>query len=414
MVYSLLGRVKEELGFLRGNLLVLMASYMVFGFTSGLFSPFKSLYIRELGASPLVLGLMTSVGYVILAFIRIPGAYIADRYGRRKVIGVFTFGAALSYAFYVFAWDWRVIMVAIVVSSLSHIYQPALEAIEADSLPPGRRGLGYSLIWVMPGLPAFLGPVVSGYLVERYGLVPGMRAVYAMVFVCVMAIAGIRWRYLEETVDGGGGLGHRELAASFREALGSIREAWRGMGAEIRYVTLVFLLMSLEFPLFDTFYSLFAYDVVGVTGLEWGLISTIGSIALILVGYPAGKIVDRIGRRRSMLLAYLLSTPTLLGFMAARGFAQMAVVNVVFQVSTAFFFPALNALRADMVPREKRGRIMGLMGTMRSLVMVPAAAVFGYLYEVNRAYPYMIGVAIEVVTVAIILGLVSEPETSEE
>ncbi len=142
----MLGRVREELGFLRGNLLVLMVSYMVFGFTSGLFGPFRSPYIRELGASPLVLGLMTSVGYVILAFIRIPGAYIADRYGRRNVIAVFTFGAALSYAFYVFAWDWRVIMAAVVVSSLSHIYQPALEAIEADSLPPGKRGVGYSLI----------------------------------------------------------------------------------------------------------------------------------------------------------------------------------------------------------------------------------------------------------------------------
>ena len=410
----MLGRVREELGFLRGNLLVLMASYMVFGFTSGLFSPFRSPYIRELGASPLVLGLMTSAGYVILALVRIPGAFIADRYGRRKVIVVFTFGAALSYAFYVFAWDWRVILVAVVVSSLSHIYQPALEAIEADSLPPGRRGLGYSLIWVMPGVPAFLGPVASGYLVERYGLVPGMRVVYAVVLVCVLAVAGIRWRYLEETAGEEEELGRRELVASFRESVWSIREAWRGMDREIRYVTLVYLLMSLEFPLFQTFYSLYAYDVVGVTGLEWGLISTIGSVALILVGYPAGKIVDRIGRRRSMLLAYLLSTPTLLGFMAARGFTQMAVVNVVFQVSTAFFFPALNALRADMVPREKRGRIMGLMGTMRSIAMVPAATVFGYLYELNRAYPYMIGVAIEVVTVAIILGLVSEPETSEE
>ena len=410
----MLGRVREELGFLRGNLLVLMASYMVFGFTSGLFGPFRSPYIRELGASPFVLGLMTSVGYVILAFIRIPGAYIADRYGRRKVIVVFTFGAALSYAFYVFAWDWRVIMVAVVVSSLSHIYQPALEAIEADSLPPGKRGLGYSLIWVMPGVPAFLGPVVSGYMVERYGLVPGMRAVYAVVLVCVLAIAGIRWRYLEETAGEEDDLGHRELTASFREALGSIREAWRGMGREIRYLTLVYLLVSLEYPLFDTFYSLFAYDVVGVTGLEWGLISTIGSASLVAVGYPAGKIVDRIGRKRSMLLAYLFSTPVLLGFMAARGFAQMVVVDVLFRVSMSLFFPAMMALRADIIPREMRGRVMGLMGTLRSLAMVPAAAVFGYLYEVNKAYPYMIGVAIEVVTVAIIWGLVSEPESSEE
>jgi MFS family permease len=410
----LLGRVREELGFLRGNLLVLMASYMVFGFTSGLFGPFRSPYIRELGASPLVLGLMTSVGYVILAFIRIPGAYIADRYGRRKVIAVFTFGAALSYAFYVFAWDWRIIMVAVVVSSLSHIYQPALEAIEADSLPPGKRGVGYSLIWIMPGVPAFLGPMVSGYLVERRGLIPGMRLVYVVVFACTLIVAGIRWRFLKETVGEGGGLGHRELVASFGESFGSIREAWRGMGREVRYVTLVYLLISFEYPLFDTFYSLFAYDVVGVTGLEWGLISTIGSLSLILVGYPAGRLIDRIGRRRSMLLAYLFSTPVLLGFMAARGFTQMVLVDVSFRVSTALMFPALMALRADIIPRDMRGRVMGLMGTLRSLAMVPAATVFGYLYEVNRAYPYMIGVVIEVVTVAIIWGLISEPETGEE
>ena len=135
---------------------------------------------------------------------------------------------------------------------------------------------------------------------------------------------------------------------------------------------------------------------------------------MILVGYPAGKIVDRIGRRRSMLLAYILSTLTLLGFMAARGFTQMALVNISFQVSTAFFFPALNALRADIVPRDRRGRIMGLMGTLRSLAMVPAAVVFGYLYEINRAYPYVIGVVIEVVTVAVIYALVAEPTEAEE
>jgi len=410
----MLRRVKEELGFLRGNLLVLMVSYMVFGFTSGLFGPFRSPYIRELGASPLVLGLMTSVGYVILAFIRIPGAYIADRYGRRNVIAVFTFGAALSYAFYIFAWDWRVIMVAVVVSSLSHIYQPALEAIEADSLPPGKRGVGYSLIWIMPGIPAFIGPIISGYMVEKYHLVPGMRLVYVLVFVCVITIAAIRWRFLKETLGEGEGLGQQELVASFRESFGSIWEAWRGMGRDVRYVTLVYLLISLEFPLFDTFYSLYAYDVVGVTGMEWGLIYTIGSVALILVGYPAGKIVDRIGRRRSMLLAYLFSTPALLAFMAARGFTQMALVDISFRVSTAFFFPALMALRADIIPRDRRGRILGLMGTLRSLAMVPAATVFGYLYEVNRAYPYYIGVVIEVVTVAIIYALVAEPTRPEE
>jgi MFS family permease len=92
----------------------------------------------------------------------------------------------------------------------------------------------------------------------------------------------------------------------------------------------------------------------------------------------------------------------------------MVVVDVLFRVSTALFFPAIMALRADIIPRDIRGRVMGLMGTLRSLVIVPAATVFGYLYEVNRAYPYMIGVFIEVVTVTLIWGLISEPESFEE
>ena len=44
---------------------------------------------------------------------------------------------------------------------------------------------------------------------------------------------------------------------------------------------------------------------------------------------------------------------------------------------------------------------------------MPAATLFGYLYEVNRAYPYIIGVVIEVVTVAVIFALVAEPADSE-
>ncbi len=44
--------ILEELSFLKGNLLVLLTSYVIFGFTSSLFSPFRSLYIRELGPRP--------------------------------------------------------------------------------------------------------------------------------------------------------------------------------------------------------------------------------------------------------------------------------------------------------------------------------------------------------------------------
>ena len=402
-------RVREELGFLKGNIRVLIVSYMLFGLTSSLFSPFRSLYIRELGATAFIIGLMESVGNLILAFIRIPGAYIADRYGRRKVIVLFTFVAAFSYSFYIFAWNWQVILLAMIISSLSHIYQPALEAIEADSLPSEKRGIGYTLIWLLPGIPAFIGPIISGYFVETRGLLDGMRLVYIIVLFLVIGVALVRWLFLKETIETEGTLGSRELLSSFNESFDALREAWGAVGRDVKVVTLLFLLISFEFPLFMTYYSLYAFDVVGVTGMEWGVITTIGTVVMLLAGYPAGKLIDSIGRKKSLVIGYLISIPTLLAFTFAKGYIQMTIINIFFQLSTVFFFPALNALRADIIPKELRGRIMGLMGTLRSLAMVPAGAVFGLLYEVNMRYPYYLGIFIEVSTVLIILKYVAEP-----
>lgn len=387
----------------------MIVSYMLFGLISSMFSPFRSLYIRELGATAVIIGLMESVGNLILAFIRIPGAYIADQYGRRKVIVLFTFTAALSYGFYIFAWNWQVILLAMIISSLSHIYQPALEAIEADSLPSEKRGMGYTLIWLLPGIPAFFGPIISGYLVETRGLLDGMRIVYIIVLLFAMGVALVRWLFLKETIDTTGSLGSKELFSSFTESFKALIEAWRLVGRDVKIVTLLFLMMSFEFPLFMTYYSLYAFDVVGVTGLEWGVITTIGTVVMLFAGYPAGKIIDSIGRKKSMIIAYLISIPTLIAFTVASGYNQMIIINIFIQLSTVFFFPAMNALRADIIPQELRGRIMGLMGTLRSLAMVPAGALFGLLYEYNSRYPYYVGVFIELCTVLIIFRYINEP-----
>lgn len=410
---DLLARIEDEFRFLRGNLLVLLISYIIFGFMTALFNPFRSLYIRELGASPLILGLMSSLGSVILAIIRVPGAFIADRFGRRNVIVLFTFGAALSYGFYFIAPDWRLIVVAVIVSNLSHIYQPALEALEADSMPPERRGMGYLLVWWLPGAPGLFAPVISGYLVERFGLVPGMRLVYVLVFISALSVALVRWRYLKETLVEGVNLGLKEFALAFRESIGSIKDAWLDMGGEIWSLASVVLLVSFENPLYSLYYALYAVDVVGVSAMEWSIVSVIGTLAMSLVGIPAGKLIDKIGRRKSMLFAYVFSLPALVAFTMIRGFYMMVVVNISFLLCNSLLFPSLMALQADLVPKERRGRIMGLMGTLRSLAMVPAGILFGFLYEINKSYPYYVGVLIEIITITLILFYIREPENRQ-
>ncbi len=413
MSSGVVARLREEFSFVRGNLLVLIVSYTLFRMTDSMSYPFQSPYIRELGASPLVLGLMTSLGALLVALVRIPGAFIADRYGRRKVISVFTFGVAFSYLFYMLAPDWRFILIGVVAMNLSHVYVPALEALEADSIPAGKRGLGYSAINVLPMLPAMLTPPIGGYLVEKLGLVPGVRIAYGFAFAGGLATALIRAFFLRETLENPEEFRWAEVGSAFKDSIGSIARAWREMPREMVFLTVAMIIGAFEYPVFRIFMSLYALDVVGVGGFQWSLVSTAYMVAGLLVGFPIGRMIDSIGRKKSILLAYLFSTPVILLFILSKSFVHVLMANVLFAISQAFMYPAFSALQADLVPKDKRGRIMGMIGTLRTLAVVPAATLFGVLYEVNPVVPFALALVLEILTIVIVIYKIKEPEVVE-
>jgi len=173
-----LQRLGKNLSFLRGNLLILTLSWMVWYPALRMFEPYDKLYMQDLGATPLIIGGITALSTVVVAFIRIPGGYIADRFGRKKIIVTMTFTVALAYLFYAFAPSWEWIFVGALISNFCLIYQPALMAMRADSVSPERRGIGVALADFLPMLVSIPSPIISGYLVSTMGRVDGMRLVY--------------------------------------------------------------------------------------------------------------------------------------------------------------------------------------------------------------------------------------------
>ena len=172
---KLLDKIRDDYSWVKGNIRVLLSSYVLAGFASGLYFGYEPNYIEALGASALVIGMMNSVGSLVRAAVIIPGSVVADKYGRRRIIVFFTFFSASSLLFYALAPDWRVIFAGMVLFSIYRIYLPALSAIEADSIPEEKRGEGFSLITLAPGLAAGLSPPIAGYIISRMELVLGMR-----------------------------------------------------------------------------------------------------------------------------------------------------------------------------------------------------------------------------------------------
>lgn len=410
---SISARIRAEFSFMRGNLLTLIASWLFVFFTFSLVFSFESPFFRELGAPPFVIGLMGSVGAATLGLVRIPGAYITDKYGRKQIIVTMTFLIAFSFVFYVFAPDWRFVLIGMVISNLSLIYQPALDAILADSIPPEKRGMGYAATNVIPNIPTVFAPALAGYLVEIYGIVPGMRIVYTIVVFCMLAAAIIRLLFLKETLKNPQKIRLAEVKVAFRNSLRAILEAWRDMSGSLKFLTLAFLVSAFEEPMFRMFTSLYVFDVIGLGKLEWGLANTASIAATLAFGFPMGKLVDKIGRKKSIVFANLIFISATVAFLMAGNLNHLIVVFLMFAIGGSLLGPAYSALLADMIPREKRGRIMGTIVTLNILATVPASALAGFLYGVSPSHPFILVVLLAIVVTLIIFLAVREPKTRE-
>jgi DHA1 family multidrug resistance protein-like MFS transporter len=396
-------KIRRELSFIRGNVLIIIVTYGINRFVYAMHGPFKSLYFRELGASPLLIGLMSSVGFIILALIRIPGAYIVDKHGRKKIMVIFTYGVAFSFLIFAFAPDWRFLVIGTAIYYLSHIYQPALQAIEADSMPREKRGMGYSAIQVLPMIPAIMSPVLGGYMVERMGLEQGMRIAFVVAFLGLLTTAILRTLFLKETLEDAEELRLRDLASGFKDSLGSIYEAWKTMPRRFNHYIIILLFGSVGRLLRDLFLALYALDVIGVTSLQWSLIGTAQIAVSIVVGLPVGWLVDKIERKRALMLGHLLSAPILFLIAGSRGFIPLLLLMISSSVAIRVQLTSFTAEQADLIPKEMRGRLMGMMGTIGTLWWALVSSVFGFLYQINPVQTFILTIIFDLATIAIIL-----------
>jgi MFS family permease len=358
---------------------------------------------------------MTSIGAAVLSLVRIPGAYIADKYGRKQIIATMTFIIAISALFYAFAPDWRFVLIGMVITNLCLIYQPALQAILADSIPSEKREMGYAAVNVVPSIPTIVAPAIAGILVMSLGLIPGMRIVYSLLFLCSLGAALTRFLLLKETLETPKKIRLGELKNAFKKSLGSIVEAWREMPRSLKFLTLALIISSFEDPMWFLFESLFVFDVVMITGLEWGLLNVVFTATTLILGLGLGKVIHKIGKKRSLVITYLfIFTPSSILFIMSRNFSMLFIAHIVFGIGFCMANPAFNALQADLIPKEKRGRIMGTIGTLNVLATIPAAFIGGILYEIDPTTPFIFGITLGIVVGLLILFAVKEPETRED
>jgi MFS family permease len=193
--------LREEFSFLRGNVLVMMTSWLVTNFAVAIPNTYYSLFVLELGGTPFIIGIMEFLSILALASVQFPGGYLADKHGRKNLVVKLTLAMALANLFCVLAPSWHFVLLGIMLQNIFlGALVPRLQAIVADSIPSEKRGLGFSVFMLVNNAAAIFSPIVAGFLYLRYGLVAGVRIAYSVVVVMYLIAATVRIR-LTETLN---------------------------------------------------------------------------------------------------------------------------------------------------------------------------------------------------------------------
>jgi MFS family permease len=412
-ILALVKRFRQEFSFIKGNYAILVLSWVLMDLASEMPTPNYQYYVQALGGTGIELGLIGFCSFMALAAVQFPGGYLADRYGRRWLISTMTFALALCFLFYALAPTWHFILIGAVLMNLCLIYQPALWAMISDSLPPERRGMGFSIIMLINSVVTTPGPLFAGILLWQFGLIPSMRIVYIIVTALYLAAAFLRLR-LKETITSGDPIRPQEFLSSYPKA---IRESWRAWKVVPRSMFWLFISQTISMfaiALVQVIQALYARDVLLIPESIWWLAYIPLFLSMLAVSIPIGKFVDRVGRRTPLLLSIVLLAPTILIFMYG-DFTEVLISMSLLGVSILLGMSAGSAMQTDLVAKENRGKIIGFTNFVGYIAVAVGMLLGNWLYvSVSPQLPFFTLLVLLIPQFAITLLLIPEPRKREE
>jgi MFS family permease len=408
-------RLRKEFSFIKGNFAVLIASWILIDLAAEIPTAYYGLYVLGLDATETILGTIGLFQFLALASMQFPGGYLADKFGRKWIITIMTFGVALSYVFFAIAPSWHFILIgAILMSLFNSTYQPALMAMVADSLPPEKRGMGFSIVTLIANASTTPGPFIALLLHNAFGLMMGMRIGYGIIVLLFLAAALLRVLRLKETMQATVKPKLTELFRSYPVALKESLAVWKRVPRSLLFLFFALIITQFGFATVMLFFPVYAVNELLIDKTIWPLIMTAVPITTILLAIPIGKMVDKATRKIPILLSYLLFGASMLIFV--NGDVPMLAVSLVLMGAGMVMLNAgFGALQADLTPRNERGKVGGFTNFAGYIFMAIGNLVGGVLYEhFSPQLPFFIAAAVVLPSFLLTLVLVHEPEKREE
>jgi len=293
----------------------------------------------------------------------------------------------------------------------SSMYLAALFSYLVKVAPQHRVARTLSIFYASFNIGIIAGEPVGGLIAQRFGLASPLIFYAGLAF-----LAGLMFlRFIRDPQPERDPLPlSRAEASAEREMPGLRRIRLQALGllkirAFVTVITAVFVYSWLLSAVLDTLVPLFGRDRLGMSTVGIGGALAVAMTVELLVVYPAGSLVDRIGRKPVLIAAMIgLGISTASVGLVGTALAMAGVLALVGLSMALGDLPAISML-SDVAPGEDTGTAVGIYRFCTDLGMVVGPLVAG---ATATAFGFRAAFAIAACPVLVVLALAARtPET---
>jgi len=398
----------------------------------GIVLPLLPTYAKDLGASPLMIGFIAAT-YSGMQFLFSPiWGRLSDFIGRRPVMLVSIFMAAVSYLFFAHASTIPLLILARALSGIGSANIAAAQAYITDVTDSKSRSTAMGMLGAAFGIGFIIGPLIGGFLKHNFGI--EMVGYVASALIALDFILAVF--FLTESNKDAQKISHFlkiSLARTGKPILTSMQEKsaayFKGISNALSHKPIA-LLMSANF--------IFTFGIINMqiaaillwkeyfmaTDQQIGyLFAYVGFISVVVQGGLIGKLNKRFGEHKLFLLGHIFTfvgvffipfiPPTTL-------FTLGLGILLFFSIGTSLVNPINISLISLYSYTQKQGQIMGYGQSVNSLARILGPFSGSILYGMIPSMPFVVAGVLMLAGTIISLSLFKydiealEPESSTD
>ncbi len=355
---------------LRRNLVILLIAIFAIGLGEELWIRFLPKYLQALGATVFIIGTFDALRTLLGAIYAYPGGLVVDRWGFRRAFIAFNILSIAGYAIVLAVPHWGAVICGMFLFlSWTCFSLPATFSLIAETLEANRHSMGIGMQSVIKRLPIMIAPFLGGVLIDRFGMITGVRIGLAVSILFSVATIGVQ----------------RQLRAVPRVAIAKterwgFRRSLTNFNAPLRRLLLSDILIRFCERIPFAWVVIYVMDYVGTDAKGVGLLTTVEMLTATLCIIPASHFADKYGREPFVFVTFIMFTlfPMTLWF---SGSFAMLVLAFAIRGLKEFGDTSRKALIIGYSDPQRRGQMIGTYYLVRDLLVSTGALLGALLWK---------------------------------